>query len=141
MKNNVSFLAGIIFSIGLTISGMVNPFKVKGFLDIFGNWDYSLAFVMGGAVIFNLVAFNIVLNKKPLFSESYFLPKKFKADRNLILGAILFGAGWGLVGVCPGPALVNAVTLNGDVFIFIFAMIIGMILFNIFEKRPSPSKR
>ena len=135
MKNIVSFLAGIIFSIGLTISGMVNPFKVKGFLDIFGNWDYSLAFVMGGAVIFNLVAFNIVLNKKPLFSESYFLPKKFKADRNLILGAILFGAGWGLVGVCPGPALVNAVTLNGDVFIFIISMVLGMIFFKGIEKK------
>mgnify|MGYP004310605861 CR=1 FL=1 len=131
----MSFVAGIIFSTGLTISGMVNPFKVKGFLDIFGNWDYSLAFVMGGAVIFNLASFYIILNKKPLFSESYFLPKKFKADRNLILGAILFGAGWGLVGVCPGPALVNAVTLNGDVFIFIISMTLGIILFKGVEKK------
>ena len=128
MKNIVSFLAGIIFSIGLTISGMVNPFKVKGFLDIFGNWDYSLAFVMGGAVIFNLVAFNIVLNKKPLLVESYFLPKKFKADRNLILGAILFGAGWGLGGLCPGPAITSVALLNIYSITFVVSMFVGFYL-------------
>jgi len=137
MNYFISLLSGFVFSLGLVVSGMINPSKVKGFLDIFGNWDYSLAFVMGGAVIFNIISFKILKNKKPLCADSHFLPTKNKADRNLVIGAILFGAGWGLIGICPGPALVNIATLSTDIFIFIGAMLFGMVLFSLVEKKVS----
>ena len=131
----LSYISGLIFSIGLVVSGMINPSKVKGFLDIFGKWDYSLAFVMGGAVIFNLISFKLLGKRKPFFSETFHLPGKTKADRNSILGAIIFGAGWGLVGICPGPAIVNSVLLTDDIFIFIGSMFLGMIIYKLLEKK------
>ena len=130
----ISFISGLIFSIGLTVSGMINPEKVIGFLDIFGRWDYALAFVMGGAVVFNIVSFKILKNKKPICAAQNFLPTKTKSDRNLILGAILFGIGWGISGFCPGPALVNLVTLSFESIIFFFSMVIGMLIFKLFEE-------
>lgn len=129
MKNFIGLLAGSVFGVGLVISGMTNPSKVIGFLDIFGEWDYSLAFVMGGAVLINLLLFRFILSKKPLLEKSHSLPSKFKIDKRLISGSALFGVGWGLVGICPGPGIVNLVTLNLNAVIFIISMIVGMIIF------------
>ena len=131
----VSFISGLIFAIGLVVSGMTDPAKVIGFLDLFGEWDFALAFVMGGAVIFNVFSFKLLKNKKPLCSTQKFLPSKKHADRNLVLGAILFGVGWGISGMCPGPALVNLVTFTPSSIIFVISMLVGMGIFKILEKR------
>lgn len=129
MTNIVSLISGIIFSIGLVVSGMINPAKVKGFLDIFGSWDYALVFVMGGAVVFNVLAYFFIFKGKPFLESQFFLPTKKDFDKNLIIGSSLFGIGWGLTGICPGPGIVNLITLNSDIFIFIISMVVGMLLF------------
>lgn len=135
MKTILSMISGIIFAIGLVISGMINPDKVIGFLDIFGQWDYSLAFVMGGAVIFNLVTFKFLKKKeRPFFNENFDWPTKKDIDSNLIVGAALFGIGWGLIGICPGPAIVNLISLDERVFAFVISMILGMIGFKFFTQ-------
>ena len=128
----IGLVSGIIFSFGLVLSGMTNPEKVIGFLDIFGKWDPSLAFVMGGAVIFNLISFHFILKRKaPLFEQSFDLPLKVEIDKKLIIGASIFGVGWGLIGICPGPSIVNLVTLNLNSFLFVGSMIIGMFVFKV----------
>lgn len=129
MKNLIGLVAGLVFGIGLVISGMTNPSKVIGFLDIFGDWDYSLAFVMGGAVLVNLILFKLILKRKPVLEDSHSLPTKFEIDKRLISGSALFGIGWGLVGICPGPGIVNLVTLNFNAVIFIISMVVGMAIF------------
>lgn len=127
----VAFLSGIIFSVGLVISGMVNPHKVIGFLDVFGEWDISLMFVMGGAVSFNLIAFRLVTKRdKPFFSENWHLPTASDLDKKLLIGSALFGIGWGIAGICPGPGIVNLVTLKLEAFYFVLSMIMGMLLFH-----------
>ena len=128
----IGLVSGIIFSFGLVLSGMTNPEKVIGFLDVFGKWDPSLAFVMGGAVIFNLISFHFILKRKaPLFEQSFDLPLKVEIDKKLIIGASIFGVGWGLIGICPGPSIVNLVTLNLNSFLFVGSMIIGMFVFKV----------
>ena len=134
MSNLFALLSGIVFSIGLVVSGMINPAKVKGFLDIFGEWDYALIFVMGGAVVFNLIAYFIIFKGIPFIGSQFFLPTKKVIDKNLIVGSSLFGIGWGLTGICPGPGIVNLVTLNSNIFLFVFSMIIGMIIFKTAHK-------
>ena len=131
----ISFTSGIIFSIGLTISGMINPDKVKGFLDIFGKWDYSLAFVMIGAIGLNFLTFRVVTRRKPLCSDKHFLPTNNSLDKKLIAGAVIFGIGWGLVGICPGPGLVNFITLNPKAILFVVSMTAGMGVFKILENK------
>ncbi len=127
MKFAVSFVAGIFFSIGLVISGMTNPNIVIGFLDIFGEWDMRLIFVMGGAVGVNLVLFRLILKRKrPLMSESFSLPTAKDIDFKLILGSVLFGVGWGIMGICPGPGIVNMVTAQPLFIVFIGCMLVGM---------------
>ena len=128
----VGLVSGVIFSFGLVFSGMTNPSKVIGFLDIFGNWDPSLAFVMGGAVCFNLVSFRFILKRdNPLLGKKFDLPSKRDIDKNLLTGASIFGVGWGLIGICPGPSIVNIVTLHLNSFLFIGSMIAGMAVFKI----------
>lgn len=135
MKTLVSLISGIIFAIGLAISGMVNPEKVKGFLNIFGNWDYSLALVMAGAVGFNLFTFRILVKRKPLWSTQHFLPEKADLDWSLIIGSALFGIGWGLAGICPGPGLVNLTTLSVNATTFVIAMLAGMYIYKLVERK------
>lgn len=132
-----SFLSGIIFAIGLVVSGMTNPEKVKGFLDILGNWDISLAFVMVGAIFLNFFTFRKITRNKPLFANTHFLPERNDFDLKLILGATLFGIGWGLLGICPGPGIVNLVTLDTNAIIFVLSMTTGMFIFKLFEKAKS----
>lgn len=134
MINLAALLAGVIFSLGLVISGMTDPRKVIGFLDLFGNFDYSLAFVMIGAICTHFIFIKLFKNRKPLFSEKQYLPENKTVDKKLVLGAVLFGVGWGLAGFCPGPALVNLVTGDLKAVVFIFSMLGGMILFKAVEK-------
>ena len=133
MKILIAILSGIIFSVGLVVSGMVNPNKVIGFLDILGDWDYALAFVMGGAVIVNLILFPFILKKKPLCDNQHYLPTNKDVNKKLIIGSALFGIGWGLVGICPGPGIVNLVTLETKALVFVGAMISGMFVFRLVE--------
>ena len=128
-QNFFSLLSGIIFGIGLIISGMTNPEKVIGFLSITNNWDPSLMFVMGGAIIFAAPFMFLFRNKKTsLLGYEIQFPSKKNLDRNLILGSSLFGIGWGFVGLCPGPAISSLVFLNPVSFIFLFSMSFGIIL-------------
>jgi uncharacterized membrane protein YedE/YeeE len=132
----VSFLAGLVFSAGLVMSGMTQPSKVIGFLDVKemfagpfpGLWDASLAFVMGGAVMVTLIAFALTpyASKRPWFGWSFVLPARDDIDARLVFGAIVFGVGWGLSGYCPGPALATLLTGQIDTVIFVMAMLPGM---------------
>ena len=108
MRILFSLICGLIFGIGLAIAGMLNPSKVQGFLSIFNNWDPSLAFVMSGGIIVTLIGYKFILKRnKPLYVKKFSLPTYSKIDVKLILGSGLFGVGWGLSGLCPGPVLSN----------------------------------
>jgi len=129
-----SLISGIIFGVGLTISGMVNPQKVLGFLNIFDAWDPSLMFVMAGAIlIFSPLHFTFKRKSRPIFAKSFILPSKKDVDRNLIIGAGLFGTGWGLVGLCPGPAISAISFLNINVYLFVLFMFVGFYLGNFIQ--------
>ncbi len=131
-----AFLCGLIFGVGLLISGMANPEKVLGFLDLSRPWDPSLAFVMIGAIAVGIVGFALVKGKKRAFcGVPIMLPANNAIDRTLMVGAILFGLGWGLAGICPGPALVLLGAGVGKGLLFILAMLVGMWLVN--RVRPS----
>jgi uncharacterized membrane protein YedE/YeeE len=135
MKVLMSLITGIVFGIGLVISGMTNPAKVIGFLDITGNWDYSLALVMGGAVVFNFFAFKLIKKRRAsILGDAYECPTNRKIDKKLIIGSALFGIGWGLIGICPGPGIVNLVNLDPSILLFVISMLIGMGIYKQFEK-------
>ena len=129
MSKLISLFCGIIFGIGLVISEMINPTKVLGFLNFFGDWDPSLAFVMIGALIIVSPLFYLFKNKeKPIFSKNFSMSNKKEIDTKLIGGSILFGAGWGLVGLCPGPAITSMAFFNVNSIIFVITMFIGFYL-------------
>ena len=126
-----SLVSGIIFGLGLTISGMINPQKVLGFLNIFDTWDPSLIFVMIGAIlIFSPLHFIFKRNSQPIFAKNFDVYSNKDIDKNLIVGAIMFGVGWGLTGLCPGPAISAIYLLNTDVYLFVLFMFIGFYLGN-----------
>lgn len=126
MQPLVSLVAGVVFGLGLAVAEMTNPLKVLDFLDLAGNWDPSLAFVMGGAVLVTLVAFRFVLRRPvPLYGERFHLPTLTQLDRKLLGGAALFGIGWGLAGYCPGPALATILSGNSETWLFVPAMLVG----------------
>ena len=130
ISNIASFFCGILFSVGLGISGMTQPQKVIGFLDVLGEWDLSLAFVMCGAVLSYLVL-QLWIQKKvpiPLFGGTFQTSTSKDLDRSLIIGALLFGSGWGIGGYCPGPVLTSLGSGSFDAMMFIFSMGIGMLL-------------
>ena len=130
-KSNISsFICGILFSIGLGISGMTQPQKVIGFLDVFGEWDFSLAFVMFGAVLSYLIL-QLWIQRNfsiPLLGGSFQIPTRKDLDRSLIIGALLFGSGWGLGGYCPGPAITSLGSGSLNALLFVVAMGVGMLL-------------
>ena len=133
MKLSVStFFAGLLFGAGLTVSQMTNPAKVMNFLDVFRYWDPSLAFVMLGALITTFIGYRLVLRGKgPLFAEKFRLPTRTDIDAPLLVGAALFGFGWGMSGLCPGPALAG-LTFNGENgLIFAVSMLATMGVFHI----------
>jgi uncharacterized protein len=120
---------GCVFGLGLAISGMMNPAKVIGFLDVTGSWDPTLAFVMGGALLVAVPAYRLILGRKrPVLDGEFSLPTKTGLDAPLVLGSALFGVGWGLVGFCPGPAVAAVVTGLPAVLGFVAAMLAGMAL-------------
>ena len=126
MKILSYFFIGIVFGVGLILSGMTLPLKVLGFLDIFGNWDPTLAFVMGTAVITTTVGYQVILRRNsPVLDNSFFLPTVRIIDTKLLLGACMFGMGWGLVGFCPGPALTAVSSLTTGTMTFVCAMFAG----------------
>jgi uncharacterized membrane protein YedE/YeeE len=121
-----------MFGLGLGISGMTDADKVVGFLDLFGNWDPSLAFVMVGAIGVHLVLYRVILKRSsPLYSGKFSIPTSVDIDGRLVFGAVLFGVGWGLGGVCPGPGLVSGAALTTETLVFIAAMVGGMIVFQV----------
>lgn len=124
------FLCGVLFGCGLTISNMINPNKVLGFLDVAGNWDPSLALVMLSAVIITWIGYRFVLKKKcPLLAEKFYLPEKKSIDTQLVIGSIIFGIGWGLAGYCPGPALSALGLVIMDALYFILGMITSLFIY------------
>ncbi len=130
-----ALLVGLIFGIGLILGGMANPAKVLGFLDLFGNWDPSLAFVMGGAIGVGLLAFRIAGGRPTsLLGEPMRLPTRKDVDKRLVIGPLVFGAGWGLAGFCPGPGLVALGTGSLKATIFVGAMLSGMAIFELIER-------
>jgi uncharacterized membrane protein YedE/YeeE len=121
--------AGLVFGLGLVVSGMIDPAKVLNFLDLFGSWDPSLAFVMAGAVAVTLVGYRLVLRRPgPLLGDGFALPTRSDLDRRLLVGAAVFGIGWGLGGYCPGPALTALGLAATGTLVFVPAMLIGMAL-------------
>lgn len=136
MKLSIStFFAGLIFGAGLTVSQMVNPSKVIAFLDIFGAWDPSLAFVMGGALLVSFIGYRFVLKSSaPLFDETFRLPTRKDIDAPLIIGAAIFGIGWGLAGLCPGPALASLSFAGQNGLIFVASMLGSIVVFRMVRK-------
>ena len=131
MKKLISLIAGIIFGIGLVVSEMINPAKVLGFLDLFGNWDPSLAFVMIGALIVSSPLFHLIKKReKPIFVNEFNYSNNTNINKQLIYGSALFGTGWGLTGLCPGPAISSLALLNTSSIIFVFSMFIGFYFVN-----------
>ena len=135
MLTIASLFCGLIFGAGLLISGMVQPTKVLGFLDIFGAWDPSLAVVMVAALAVSIPGFMLARrHARPFLATQSFWPTKIGLDRSLVIGSALFGAGWGLVGLCPGPALENLATLSRGVIAFVVAMSAGMVLHDFWQR-------
>lgn len=131
-----ALLGGLVFGLGLLLSGMANPAKVLAFLDLAGPWDPSLALVMVGAIAVGLLAFVLARGRQvSLLGVSMRLPSAGQIDRRLVVGSTLFGVGWGLAGFCPGPALVALGMGNGKALVFTLAMLAGMVLFEVLEKR------
>ncbi len=130
---HITFLAGVLFAIGLGVSGMTRPDKVLNFLDFTGAWDPSLAGVMIGAILIYGVSFRRITTRmnRPLLLERFRLPTRTDIDARLVFGSILFGIGWGLLGLCPGPALTSLVTGDLSLALFIASMLVGMLGFNI----------
>jgi uncharacterized protein len=130
-----SFVCGLIFGFGLLISGMTAPMKVLGFLDVFGRWDPTLLFVMAGAVGVSVAGYAVARHcGAPLLAARSRWPTPKDIDARLIGGAVLFGIGWGLAGICPGPALVNLGTLSPRVAVFVVAMVLGMLLQDVWQR-------
>jgi len=130
-----AFLAGLVFGVGLILSGMTDPGKVIGFLDIAGNWDPSLAFVMGGAVLIGFFAFRLAGQRaRGFLGGAMELPRRRDIDARLVGGSIVFGVGWGLAGFCPGPALVSFGSGQDKAVVFVAAMLAGMLVYTIAER-------
>lgn len=129
MSRWVALLCGTMFGVGLVVSDMINPARVLAFLDLAGDWDPTLAWVMGGALQPSLVAYRLHLRRNsPVFAAAFHVPPRGRIDTRLVAGALLFGVGWGLAGLCPGPALAALVTLRAPVIGFVAAMLAGMAL-------------
>jgi len=139
-RNLTALAAGILFGLGLVVSQMSNPEKVLGFLDVLGDWDPSLAFVMAGALLVTTIGYRMTTKyPRPLFDDAFQIPTNQQIDKRLAMGSVLFGAGWGLVGLCPGPAIV-ALTIGGlPVVVFFIAMAAGMALYELYSRRVPPA--
>ncbi len=138
LKNIIGLLAGLLFGFGLLISGMTDPVKVQGFLDVFGAWDISLALVMGGGLIVAIIGVQLAKRQQTSWiGTDIDMPTKTTINKKLLIGAMLFGIGWGLVGICPGPGIVLLGTGVWQAYIFIPAMIVGMLIYQGLEPKLS----
>ncbi|MBW4485443.1 MAG: YeeE/YedE family protein [Tildeniella torsiva UHER 1998/13D] len=138
-QNLVTLTAGLLFGLGLGFSQMIDPQRIIGFLDLTGSWDPTLAFVMGGAVLVTLVSFRLILRQPhPLLGSKFFVPTRDDIDRPLVLGAALFGIGWGLGGYCPGPAIAALGLGAANPLLFVAAMIAGSLVHKAFNRPPQP---
>ncbi|MBD2231413.1 YeeE/YedE family protein [Phormidium tenue] len=138
-QNLVTLVAGLLFGLGLGFSQMIDPQRVIGFLDLFGSWDPTLAFVMGGAVLVTLISFRVILRRPhPLLGNKFFVPTRSDIDRPLVLGAALFGIGWGLGGYCPGPAIAALSLGSANPVLFVVAMIAGSLAHKALSRPPQP---
>ena len=139
-----ALIAGLVFGLGLVISGMANPAKVLNFLDLAGNWDPSLAFVMGGAIAVALPGYKLVGRRlRPLFADAFQMPSRDDVDARLLTGAGTFGIGWGLGGFCPGPAIAAVPLMAQGTLIFVPAMLVGMWIARFVAQgsaRPAPAQ-
>ena len=141
MQLLTALMSGLLFGLGLIISGMTDPSKIIGFLDLAGGWNPSLAFVMGGAVMVGLAAFRFAANRpKAILGDAMRLPTARHIDRRLVLGGLAFGAGWGLAGYCPGPALASLATGSSEPIIFVIAMLAGMAVFEVQDRLAAASR-
>jgi len=130
----VALVAGIIFGLGLCVSEMINPTRVIGFLDVFGRWDATLLLVMAAAVTIAGIGFPLVARRaKPILVDKFVVPEKTDIDLRLITGSVLFGVGWGLAGLCPGPAIAALASMSPSILMFVVAMIVGQWLASRFE--------
>ena len=135
MHRITEFFVGLLFGLGLMLSGMTDPSKVLGFLDLFGTWDPSLAFVMGGAIAVGFFAFALARQRTvSLLGGAMHLPKATQIDRRLVLGGLTFGAGWGLAGFCPGPGIVSMAAGEVKAAVFVAAMVAGMVIYEAVER-------
>jgi uncharacterized membrane protein YedE/YeeE len=136
MRRWIEFAVGLVFGWGLLLSGMTDPGKVQGFLDVFGNWDPSLAFVMGGAIVVGMFAFAAAKRRTTTFlGGALQLPTSRDIDKPLVVGALLFGAGWGLAGFCPGPGIVAMAAGEVKALLFVAAMLAGMLGYRWWQRR------
>jgi uncharacterized membrane protein YedE/YeeE len=137
-----SFACGFLFGLGLLISGLTQPPKVLGFLDVLGTWDPTLAFVMAGALAVTAAGYAALHRRQaPVFAPEYLWPTRQDIDAPLTIGAMLFGVGWGLAGLCPGPALANLATLSPRIVVFVIAMGAGMLAHDLTRHRLQPAGR
>lgn len=135
-QNIAAVAAGFIFGVGLVVSGMTQPHKVFGFLDVFGDWDPTLIFVMLGAIAVHFISYRVVRKKdRPRYSPDWHVPTKTEITKPLIIGAMLFGMGWALAGYCPGPALTSLASFHKEPFIFVISMLVGMGIFKVLDKK------
>lgn len=140
MRYGIAFASGVLFAIGLAVGGMLEPARVIGFLDVFGRWDPQLAFVMGGGLAVNALAFRFTKKRlAPVAAQAFHLPSHTKVTGRLVAGSVLFGVGWGLSGYCPGPALTLLVSGTVTAFAFVGAMMAGMLVARFFEPRGEPN--
>ena len=137
MKQNlVAFLSGLLFAVGLGVSGMTQPAKVIGFLDVAGRWDPTLLFVLGAGVAVHFTAYRLLRGRRAIFAEGISIPTRTDIDARLVLGAAIFGVGWGLAGYCPGPAIVSLASGAREPLAFVAAMTAGMLLHHL-SARPA----
>jgi uncharacterized membrane protein YedE/YeeE len=135
-KNLASGVVGFLFALGLGISGMTDPQKVLSFLDVFGKWDPSLAFVMVGAILVHLPLYRLIRRQRnPRLCSEWHIPENSKITPSLAIGAMIFGMGWGLAGYCPGPGITSLATLDPRPLVFVAAMIVGMSLFKVLDRK------
>ncbi len=136
MKGSVAFIVGFIFALGLGLSGMTQPHIVRGFLDVTGSWDWRLMGVMVGAIAIHAVTFRLILKRNsPLLDSKFHVPSKTVIDAKLVIGAMIFGIGWGWTGICPGPGIVGLASGHPEFYNFIGAMILGMIIFQYIDSK------